>query len=227
MKLWAKIALGILGGGGFGVGGYFLWRWLKQRQDDIQANAALEVEYIFDKENFDMAVDEEIQREIVRDADDPKKKNTDVSKEKLSRAIETYVPSEEERKNFEEYMAEMESPEDDDEEDYYDDDEEEDIPAERGHNGPYRITAGEFCNTRTYYDKVSLNYFRKDDVVSDDHDRVFDNAERILGDLQAAFGGENAPDILYIRNEALEVDYEISMVDGSYRSEVLHLPEEG
>ena len=48
-----------------------------------------------------------------------------------------------------------------------------------------------------------------------------------LGDLQDAFDKAGTANIIYIRNEALEADYEVGLVNGSYRKDVLGLNEEG
>lgn len=228
MKLWVKIGMGLLGGGAVGTGGYFLWKYLKKKND---GDVALEVEYISDCKGFSDAVDKAIKEDprskepVMRDDDDQKKGEMDIDKERFAKAVKNYIPGSEEQQNFETYLAEMESPEEDEDDDYDDDDWEED--PRKDNDGPYVITAGEFCNTRSYYDKVSLNYFRKDDVVSDDKDQVFENVEGLLGDLQEELMENDYPANLYIRNPELEIDYEISVVDGSYRKEVLHLDEEG
>lgn len=218
-----KIVVGILVAGAAGGGGYLLWRRSKRRKQE--ENEPLEV--------IRMPYQPVNKKDIVRDEDDKKTKTTDIRKEKFARQVSAYVQTEGEKENFEAYLSGMESPEEDDpeEDDPEEEDEDDDIPEHTMQNpdsdGPYQITAGEFCNNRTYYDKVSLNYFGDDQVVSDDRDEIMENADKILGDIQGAFAGPYAPSVIYIRNEALEVDYEISFVDGSYRREVLQLNEEG
>lgn len=215
MKLWAKIVLGIVGTCALGGGGYLIAHYLRRRKEEKDMNEPIEVEFV--------PYRPEAKKDIVRDEDDRKHRETDVNKEKFAKCVASYVETPEEKENFELYLAGMESPEDDSDEEF---DEDDDHP-ERGSDKPYDITAGEFCNTRTYYDKVSLNYFMKDDVVADDRDEIMENAEHILGNLQAFASWPDVPSVVYIRNEALEVDYEISMVDGSYRKDVLNLNEEG
>lgn len=206
--------LAIVGGvAAVGTGGFFGFRWWRKKHKDEDANAAIEVEYIAYDPN---AMSEK--ESIVRDTDDAAARQEDIPRDAMAKGVRSYMqPSDEERINFEEYLAGMESPEDDELDEYGEDD------IRRGADEPYPITAGEFCNTRTYYDKVSLNYFQEDDVVSDDRDEVMENASQILGDLQSAMGRADGRNLVYIRNEALEVDYEITLVDGSYRKEVLHM----
>lgn len=230
-KTVVKIVIGIVAAGVTGVGGYFSYRWYKRCKRAKADDTPLEVEYIPYK--TESSKQEHDAQPVVRDEDDGMHKQTDIRKEKFARQVNAYVQTEGEKENFEAYLSSMESPEDDaaededDSDDEYDEDEL-DIPEidNRKHDGPYEITASEFCNNRTYYDKISVNYFAGDEVVADDRDEVMENAFRILGDLQSAFSGPRAPSVIYIRNEALEVDYEVSFVDGSYRKEVLHLDKE-
>lgn len=223
-----KIVIGVLAAGATGACGYFGYRWHKRRKQAKDDNAPLEVEHIPYKTEWTKP--EQEQKTVVRDEDDSTHKQTDIRKDKFARQVSAYVQTEGEKENFEAYLSSMESPEDDEADEDSDgeyDEDEMDIPdVEDRTDGPYEITAGEFCNSRTYYDKVSVNYFGEDDIVADDRDEVMENASRILGDLQAAFSGPRAPSVVYIRNEALEVDYEVSFVDGSYRKEVLHLEKE-
>ena len=230
-KTVVKIVIGVVAAGVTGVGGYFGYRWYKRRKQDKADNAPLEVEHISYKTEW--AKPEQEQKTVVRDEDDSTHKQTDIRKDKFARQVSAYVQTEGEKENFEAYLSSMESPEDDEADEDSDgeyDEDDLDIPGHSMDNpaidGPYEITAGEFCNNRTYYDKISVNYFAEDEVVADDRDEVMENASRILGDLQAAFSGPRAPSVVYIRNEALEVDYEVSFVDGSYRKEVLHLEKE-
>lgn len=211
-----KVVIAVVCAGAAGAGGYFAWRYRKNKKAEAKVNEPLDVEYIpYKQGNVNT---------IVRDEDDNKISKMDIPKEKFANHIRNYMQTDAEKENFEEYLSEMESPEEDDEEEDEDDD---DPPNPKKEKGPYLITAGEFCNNRTYYDKISLNYFSKDDVVADDRDEVMENADKILGDLQSLFATSRASSVIYIRNEELEVDYEVSFVDGSYREEVLRLKDEG
>ena len=192
---------------GAGVGGYFAWRHLRgKKHGEKKPDEVIHVS--FEKET------------VMRDAEDRNKSEMDIYKKKFANGLRNY-PEVGIGKDMESYFAEMESPDEEDgaeEEDDISDEEEDDDSG-----GPYRITPGEFFNTRTYYDKVSLNYFDEDHIVSDDKDDVVPGAMDILGDLQASFDGPSAPSVIYIRNEELEVDYEVSLVNGSYQKEVLHI----
>ena len=223
-----------------GVTGGGLW-WLWQQRKDHKPEEQMETEYFFDRKKADETLKEEIEKDprgkmidieakitelfrdkysggILRDEDDPRAGDEhDIPREKLAKGVREYTA--EEKKNFEEYMAAMESPEEDEDEDEYEEDEPEEDEKD---SGPYPITAAQFCNSRSYYDKVSLNYYAEDDVVSDERDKVMENAEEVVGRLQEMFDGMEYPSICYIRNEELEIDYEISVIDSSYRREILH-----
>lgn len=57
------------------------------------------------------------------------------------------------------------------------------------------------------YDTVTLHYYA-DDVLADDLDILVDNPEETVGDVKSYF--ENTDDdIVYVRNEVRECDYEI------------------
>lgn len=221
-----KIVVTIVVAGATGGGIYCYFRWKKAKNEDEKPLEQVYIPYEPGKKDVKEKISQLFDRDkddILRDQDDPKHEKTDIDPEKFADAVHNYLKSDEERENMEAYMAGMESPEEDEDEEDMDD---EDDPGVYRGNGPYRISAGDFCNTRTYYDKVSLNYFQKDGVIGDERDKVFENAEHILGDVQGAFDSEDYPDNIYIRNEELEIDYEISLVRGSYRWEVLHLEEE-
>lgn len=222
-KIIVRIVAGVVAAGAVGVGGYFCYRWYRRRHK--KDDEPIEAEYIPYRADM-IKHEKQADEPVVRDSDDKKHKPTDINKEKFSRQVSAYMQTEGDKENFEAYLSSMENPEEDEPDDEYDDDDETDISEEDRPDGPYEITAGEFCNNRTYYDKVSVNYFVEDDVVADDRDEVMENATRVLGDLQAAFSSPRARSIIYIRNEALEVDYEVSFVDGSYRKEVLHQDKE-
>lgn len=236
-----KLVIGIVSAGAVGGGFYFFLRWRKKNREEDEV---LSAEYFFDRKEADQMLKDEIDKDprskmdihaeidrvfdsergsgIVRDKDDPRAGDAiDIDKKKFAKGIREYTKDDEAaRRNFEEYMAAMESPEEDDEDDIDDEDEEEENRPVRGHHY-YPISAAQFCNSRNYYDKVSLSYYTDDNVVSDEKDKVMDNAEEVLGRLQELFDGDEYPTVCYIRNDELEIDYEISIIEGSYRHEVL------
>ena len=235
-----KLVVGITIAGVTGGGIWLFLRWRKKNRDEDEV---LSSEYVFDRKEADQMLQEEIDKDprshvdiyaeisrtfdddrgsgIMRDEDDKGHSNHDIDKEKFARGVRGYSQSEDEKRNFEEYMAAMMSPEEDDDEDEYDDEDEEPEEKHTVHGRHYPITAAQFCNTRNYYDKVSLSYFTDDNVVCDEKDKIMSDADDNIGRLQDLFEGDDYPSICYIRNEELEIDYEISIIEGSYRKEVL------
>lgn len=74
------------------------------------------------------------------------------------------------------------------------------------------------------YSEVSLTYYAKDDVLCDETDEIMDPARRddAVGEANLdRFGhGSGEPEIVYIRNDNLEIMYEIVRSPNSYAEEV-------
>lgn len=139
--------------------------------------------------------------------------------EKVSRAVHD--------DDFDEHMAERESPDDDEmtpeeEEDLVMMEENERREAARSQAiaenvQPYPLTRAEFLNQRTWNEKISWTMY-KDGVVTDETGEVVDDVRRYLGDqLMEAFGIDgDDPDVAYIGNDQLETDFEICRVADYY-----------
>lgn len=74
------------------------------------------------------------------------------------------------------------------------------------------------------YDGVTWIYYEADDVLCNERDEVVDmpDRERVIGESNLnKFGhGSNNSEIVYIRNDQLEMDVEIVRTEGSYAEEV-------
>lgn len=139
--------------------------------------------------------------------------------EKVSRAVHD--------DDFDEHMAERESPDDDEmtpeeEDDLIMMEENERREAARAQAiaenvQPYPLTRAEFLNQRTWNEKISWTLY-KDGVVTDETGEVVDDVKRYLGDqLMEAFGIDgDDPDVAYIGNDQLETDFEICRVEDYY-----------
>ena len=139
--------------------------------------------------------------------------------EKVSRAVHD--------DDFDEHMAERESPDDDEmtpeeEDDLIMMEENERREAARAQAiaenvQPYPLTRAEFLNQRTWNEKISWTMY-KDGVVTDETGEVVDDVKRYLGDqLMEAFGIDgDDPDVAYIGNDQLETDFEICRVADYY-----------
>lgn len=129
--------------------------------------------------------------------------------------------------DFDEHMAERESPDDDEmtpeeEDDLIMMEENERREAARAQAiaenvQPYPLTRAEFLNQRTWNEKISWTLY-KDGVVTDETGEVVDDVKRYLGDqLMEAFGIDgDDPDVAYIGNDQLETDFEICRVADCY-----------
>lgn len=86
-------------------------------------------------------------------------------------------------------------------------------------NGPYVITPDDFSCSPPGYNAQTLDYF-SDGVLADDWGVVLDIDETI-GEENLDHFGEYVDDILYIRNERTEIDYEVTKDPRTYDEVVL------
>lgn len=94
----------------------------------------------------------------------------------------------------------------------------------RSPDAPYVIHVDEKDEFDTYQ-HVTLTYYTEDDVLCDDRDVAIDperDRERLVGEKNLdRFGhGSNDPSIVYIRNDELEIMYEVVRSPNSYAEEV-------
>jgi hypothetical protein len=87
---------------------------------------------------------------------------------------------------------------------------------------PYVIHVDEFVNDEMGLPQSSLTFYEGDEVLTDEQDNPIYNHRDIVGDLK--FGhGSNDPNVVYIRNEKLNAEYEVLLYDGHFAHEVLGL----
>lgn len=81
----------------------------------------------------------------------------------------------------------------------------------------YVITHDEYFAGDLDYDTVQLTYFEGDDTLVGEDDKPVEDLTTINEDNLARFGhGSRDKNIVYVRNEKLETDYEISLSTQSY-----------
>lgn len=92
--------------------------------------------------------------------------------------------------------------------------------AQRDPNKPYVISSDEFFENEPDYIQTQLTYFEDDGVLADTSDKPCD--EYIVGEenLQKFGHGSRDPNIVYIRNEAMDMDFEVSRAEGRYAEQV-------
>jgi len=93
---------------------------------------------------------------------------------------------------------------------------------------PYIVSLEEFMEERQDLDKITLTYYEGDDVLTDDRDvAILDYEKNIGNDALSKFGHlSKDPNVVYVRNEKLEIDYEILKDHRSFSEAVLGIREE-
>lgn len=93
---------------------------------------------------------------------------------------------------------------------------------------PYVITEEEFSVGYDNYDRVTLTFFEEDDTLCDDREQVVPDLEYVIGeDNLTEFGKYSGnKDVVFVRNDELETDYEVLRESGSYLEEVLGIRED-
>ncbi|MET0786120.1 MAG: hypothetical protein ABWY25_05390 [Paenisporosarcina sp.] len=85
---------------------------------------------------------------------------------------------------------------------------------------PYILHQDEFYHDERGYTQTSLAYYSQDQVLLDESDTPIYNYGAIVGPLEFGHGSSD-PNILYVRNEPMQAEYEISLLDESYEIEKL------
>jgi hypothetical protein len=87
---------------------------------------------------------------------------------------------------------------------------------------PYVISHTEFMENTYEHDQATLTYYEGDDVLCEGDGSVIFETEKIVGDNLGRFGhGSGQPNIVYIRNEVTEADYEVVRNTGEY-TDIVH-----
>lgn len=104
------------------------------------------------------------------------------------------------------------------------------LMADRDPSQPYIITKEEFLNNDPDHEQLKFTYWSGDGVLVDDREEMnpVDN-ERVAGeDNLLRFGyGSGDEHVLYVRNEALELDLHITRSTGKYTVEVMAFDDDG
>jgi len=93
----------------------------------------------------------------------------------------------------------------------------------RSPDRPYIISHDEFMESDQDFEQVSLTYYESDETLVDSADDVVPDIESTVGDDNLSKFGHGSKDenIVYIRNERLEIDFEVARSLGKYSEEVL------
>lgn len=95
--------------------------------------------------------------------------------------------------------------------------------ARRNGDTPYVIHHDEFMEGEKDYEQQQLTYFKGDDILIDNRDEVVQDTEATVGDSNLLRFGHGSKDrnIVYVRNDRIELDFEIVQDEGSYTEKVL------
>lgn len=94
--------------------------------------------------------------------------------------------------------------------------------AGRDPSKPYIIHEEEYIRDEMGFRQETVTYYEGDDIMADPLDTAIHNYKGIMGELR--FGhGSNDPNIVYIRNENLNVEWEVLRHSGSFATEVMGL----
>lgn len=83
---------------------------------------------------------------------------------------------------------------------------------------PYTISYEEFGEND--YETIGMTYYADKVLVEDITDEVVDDIDGTIGRDSLLHFGEYEEDMLYVRNDELGIDYEISLSDRSYHSDI-------
>ena len=92
-------------------------------------------------------------------------------------------------------------------------------PEMRGTDIPYVIEPEDFEDESTPFSRVTLHYYPLDDTLTNDEGEVLD-IQNSVGDCINEMG-KYLPNVIHVRNEKYEIEYEIVDEKGSYRHAVL------
>lgn len=97
--------------------------------------------------------------------------------------------------------------------------------ANREPDKPYVISLAEFRENEEGHEQQTLQYYQGDDVLCDSRDEPIDAVDYTVGDDNLVRFGHGSEDnnVVYIRNERLDTDFEVLRSAGHYQKEVLGL----
>lgn len=85
----------------------------------------------------------------------------------------------------------------------------------------YEITKDEYSESD--FVGLTYTYFNEDDILLDEGDDVVDKPEELVGDMLSQF--DDRQEIMYVRNNALGIDFEIIRRFSSYAEDILGVTE--
>jgi hypothetical protein len=101
--------------------------------------------------------------------------------------------------------------------------------AARGYDSPYVISVDEYMQNETNFAQTTYTYFIMDGILTDEAENRIDDTEQVVGQDNLQKFGHRSGDknVVYVRNERYEMEYEICLHGGSYAEIVGGLPPTG
>lgn len=84
----------------------------------------------------------------------------------------------------------------------------------------YILHYDEFHGSDTGFRQSTLSYFKEDDMLVDELNTPLYGWNELLGELKFGYGS-NDPNSVFIRNEAMRMEWEVLLHTGSYATEIL------
>ena len=88
------------------------------------------------------------------------------------------------------------------------------------HRGPYVITPDEYGENHDY--EIVTLYYCADKVLVNEYDEVIEDVEGTVGEESLTHFGEYEADSVFVRNDAMKIDYEILLDARNFRE--LNIP---
>lgn len=99
--------------------------------------------------------------------------------------------------------------------------------AGRDSSIPYILLKDEFMKNEHGWRQITLTYFAGDNVLVDESEEPLDDPEKFIGATNYRFGVMSEdPNVVYIRNELMEAEFEVLLSRRKYTEEVLGLTED-
>lgn len=94
--------------------------------------------------------------------------------------------------------------------------------ATRTEDKPYVISKDEFDAKEKDYEQSSLTYYPEDDILADDHNAPVPDIDALVGisNLERFGVGSNDNNTVYIRNEYLEIEFEVTRSKETFAKDV-------
>lgn len=82
---------------------------------------------------------------------------------------------------------------------------------------PYCISVEQYSDEMDHFDKLTIYFYQKDNTLIDENEEIIVDVESVIGETLKDFGNlSDDPDVVYVRNEKIAIDYEVIRLYKSY-----------